>query len=158
MERGEQIHADQNQSKPRRLILAVVFLHISAGLGLLAAVAFVLISLLWGSFNSALASFALSEGKSTPAVLPTFAGYGIIAVIVVTGAVAYAVAAEVVVWGLNRRKYWAWVMGIVVAGLQILTGWHYVIQVVLAGFILWGLLDGETVAAFRTAQEGRICR
>lgn len=155
MEGEELVRSEESPSKPKRLILAVVFLHVSAAVGVLAAAAIAVVCILFGSLNSGLMSFVFSEGKTPAAtpVAPSLGGYGFIVVLALVGAVLYAVAAEVAVWGLNRRRYWAWVTGIVLAGGQILTGWQYVIQAALGGLILWGLLDRDTVAAFRRGRK-----
>ncbi len=102
---------------------------------------------------SALLSDAKAPGMGATSAAVSLGGYGLIVILAVVVAVVYAVAAEIVAWGLNRRRYWAWVAGIVLAGLLVLTGWHNVIHVVMGGLILWGLLDPDSVAAFRRAPQ-----
>ncbi len=43
---------------------------------------------------------------------------------------------EVVAWGLRRRKFWAWVAGLVIFGIYVPS-----LFFLLGGFGLWGLLD-----------------
>lgn len=67
---------------------------------------------------------------------------------------ASALGLELVVRGLKRRRYWAWIVGLVVCGFLILGGLNnYGITLVLGGLALWGLVDPETVAAFRPIQS-----
>jgi Ca2+/Na+ antiporter len=60
----------------------------------------------------------------------------------------FAAGVEVVVWGLKKLKYWAWITGIVTCAFYISS-----IFIVLGGLGLWGLLDAETQAAFNAARS-----
>jgi hypothetical protein len=48
----------------------------------------------------------------------------------------WAMGAEVIVYGLKRRKFWAWVAGLIVFGMYVMSAF-----LPLGAFGLWGLLD-----------------
>ncbi len=76
--------------------------------------------------------------------------YEALIIVLALFAVLVAIGIELVIRGLNRREYWAWITGIVISGfllLGIMSG--NVIGAVLGGLALRGLVDPETVAAFR---------
>jgi ABC-type Fe3+-siderophore transport system permease subunit len=140
----------ENQAKPKRLILTIVGLHNSAGLAVVGTIA---VAVLMACCTSRSVGAASAGGEVGIDVRPDFGSFGLMAAGVVVFAIAFAVAAELVVLGLNRRRYWAWVTGLVLAGIQVLSGWHYVVQVLLGGLVLWGLLDRESVDAFQKARR-----
>lgn len=63
------------------------------------------------------------------------------------------VGIELATRGLNRQKYWAWIVGIVISGLMIVSGFHNFIGIVIGGLALWGLVDPDTIAAFKPQQS-----
>lgn len=54
-----------------------------------------------------------------------------------------AAGIEYVAYGLNQRKFWAWVAGLIIFGLYVPSAF-----LPLGGFGLWGLLDKGTRAEF----------
>lgn len=84
--------------------------------------------------------------------LQPFAVFSVVGYILAGFAVLFAAFIEFVSWGLRKRAYWAWISGIVVCGLLITSGLHNFVGLVLGGLALWGLVDPETVAAFKPAQ------
>ena len=112
---------------PRRLKMTVVCFHF---LAVLSVICIVPITLAIGSEGTGAPKFVL---LSVPWVC-----------------VLFALVVELVAWGLKRRQYQAWVSGIVISGLAII--FHFLsmgIGGILGGLALWGLIDSETVAAFR---------
>jgi hypothetical protein len=101
--------------------MAVVCLHISAFLYLLIGVGFLLV-------------FIKAEED---AELLVFGGGTLIFCL------ALVVGIEVVVYGLKRRKYWAWIAALCIFGAYALS-----IFLPLGAFGLWGLLDSGTQKEF----------
>ena len=103
-----------------RIGLAVVCLHISAALYVLLGLAFPL--------------FLADDrsGVGLPIALGFFAF-----------CVALAVGIELVVYGLGRRKLWAWIAGLCIFGMYVPS-----LFFPLGALGLWGLLDNGSRAAF----------
>jgi hypothetical protein len=55
----------------------------------------------------------------------------------------WAIGMEVIVYGLKRRKFWAWVAGLIVFSMYAMS-----IFLPLGAFGLWGLLDRGSRAEF----------
>lgn len=100
---------------PHRILMAIVCLHISAVLYLLLGVAMGLVFYFDPDFGTARVPIAL--------------GMFLFCLVLVVGI-------EVVVWGLTKRKFWAWVAGLCIFGLYAPS-----LFIILAGFGFWGLLD-----------------
>lgn len=103
-----------------KIRLAIVCLHISAGLYLLVG------PLL----------FLLLEGDDTKLRLAIGAGMFIFCLILVAGI-------ELVVYGLLRRKFWAWVAGLCIFGLYLPS-----LFLPLGALGFWGLLDSGSRREF----------
>ena len=127
---------------PRRLPITVVCFHVGAVLAVAIAVAtFVLGGLLRDVFGPGSGGDPL--GGTISALHWFWSCTGVAFALL-------AVGLQVLVWGLRRRMYWAWILGIVVCGLQIASILQGVIPLaVLGGLGLWGLVDSETVVAFK---------
>lgn len=128
---------------PRRLIITIVCFHISAVLSALSGITLlVAASMFTELFRQAgpRSDYVLSQVATAMGVaLPVFAGIAVVA----------AVGIELTINGLNKRKYWAWIVGLVLSGLMIMSGMQNIIGFALGGLALWGLVDPDTVAAFR---------
>lgn len=125
---------------PGRLSITVVCLHISAALYVLLGIGFAFF-LGFYSFSQ----FALAD----PSVSSVSQFGGIfLSVLIFVLFLLLAVGVEVVVWGLRKLKYWAWIVGIVICALYVTSAF-----VILGALGLWGLLDSETQAAFRAAKR-----
>jgi len=103
-----------------KIRLAIVCLHISAGL-----------YLLLGPLM-----FVLSEDDDTGLGLAFALGVLIFCLVLVAGI-------EYVVYGLIRRKFWAWVAGLCIFGLYLPS-----LFLPLGALGLWGLLDAGTRREF----------
>jgi len=65
------------------------------------------------------------------------------AVVALLLCLALAVGIEIVVYGLRRRKFWAWVTGLCIFGIYLPS-----LFLPLGAIGLWGLLDGGSQAEF----------
>jgi hypothetical protein len=68
----------------------------------------------------------------------------LIAVLMFAFCLALIVGIEFVVWGLKKRRYWAWIVGIVIFGIYLPS-----LYLVLGALGMWGLLDESSRAQFR---------
>ena len=136
---------------PRRLIITVVCFHITAVLFLLFGIAAVGGGIIVGvAMGTTVADVGSNAPDDVNPILqmvrmmgPLFVVYGAICIL-------GAVGLEALIRALGKCRYWAWVVGIVVCGLQIASILQGVIPLaVLGGLGLWGLVDSETVVAFR---------
>ena len=107
-----------------KLQLAIVCLHISAGL-------YLLIGPLM---------FLFLEGDDIGLGLALAGGVFMFCLVLVAGI-------EVVVYGLHRRKFWAWVAGLCIFGLYLPS-----LFLPLGALGLWGLLDADTRREFGVGQ------
>lgn len=134
---------------PKRLIITIVCFHITAALSLLAGVAVAVAGRLFaGLFPE------MTEGLKGPEAAmfgQVFSAVGIGVILMALFVLCWVAWIEVVVWGLNKRNYWAWIMGLVICGLMIVSGTQTGIGLVLGGLSLWGLVDPDSVEAFRPA-------
>jgi hypothetical protein len=126
------------KNMPGRLNITIVCLHISAAL-------YVLLGIGFGIFFAFVSTQSISSDPSLTSVQPLGIFLGVFTLIF---SLLLAVGVEVIVWGLRKLKYWAWIAGIVVCALYITSAF-----VVLGALGLWGLLDSETQAAFRAAKQ-----
>jgi hypothetical protein len=78
----------------------------------------------------------VNGGNGTEANLPA-------AVVLLLFFLALAVGVEVVVYGLNRRRFWAWVAGLAIFGVYVPSGF-----LPLGVLGLWGLLQKASRAEF----------
>ena len=138
---------------PKRLPITIVCFHISAALVVLAGI---LLVILWTGSSLALAtSHAVRAAPDVmpdvPSVLSLHGGmFVVIALVSLMLFVLCAVGIEYVIRGLHGRGYWAWIAGIVISGLMIVFGTQPpFVGLVLGGLSLWGLVDPDSVAAFR---------
>ena len=116
---------------PNRLKMTIVCFHISTALYVLLGLGFLLI---------------LVNIPPDPDLPRSFGP--IVGVIVLILCLVFAAGVEVMVWGLKKLKYWAWIMAIVNCAFYISS-----IFFILGGLGLWGLLDSETQAAFNEARS-----
>ena len=136
---------------PRRLIITIVCFHIAVALMVLFGILIVSVGALFGSFAGPIGHRA-AYGPM-PHIIRTVAHVALPLVAVVL--VFVAVGIELVIMGLNRRRYWAWIVGLVISGTMILHGLHaFLVSTALGGLALWGLVDPETVTAFRPITGG----
>jgi hypothetical protein len=101
--------------------MTIVCLHISTALYVLCAVGVV--------------AFAALDGEKLDAA--RLAIYGGLTAF----CLAFAAVPEVAVYGIRRRRFWGWVLGVVLCGLYALS-----IFFPLGAFGLWGLLDAGSRA------------
>jgi hypothetical protein len=116
---------------PGKLRMTVICFHISAVLYVVLGILLLVI----------FASFPLSDLQIPNRFWLT---YGIISCLL---CIALAIGVEIVVWGLTKLKYWAWIVGIMICGLYVTS-----LFIILGGLGLWGLLDTGTQAAFQEAR------
>lgn len=126
---------------PKRLIITIVCFHVSAAIAVLAGLALAAFATV---FDGLISEAMRASGYKIPA-----GELGFVGVIAVICAIIWAAGVEIVIWGLNRRQYWAWIAGIVVCGLIIVSGTHNIVGLALGGLGLWGLLDPDSIAAFK---------
>jgi hypothetical protein len=140
---------------PRRLIITIVCFHIVAVLAVFAGVDLLLLDQMAGGIFSDMAnSMKSSADQPIGDVLGNF--WTFMRVIIPVAGVFFillAIAVEAVIYGLNKRSYWAWITGIVLCGLLILSGFKIIVPILLGGLALWGLVDPDSVAAFRPSQS-----
>jgi len=163
---------------PKRIVLASIGFHLSALVSMLFA------CVLFTGLKDCLLLTGESAGPSSdPGIAFANAmvhGTALTAWTVVSVPVLWAIAAECVPWGLRKRKYGAWVFGIILAGIQLIAGIQLLLEsqqlgplafqpwapaanvltiarwfpLPLAALALWGLLDAGTVIAFRPRAAG----
>ncbi|NJN59278.1 MAG: hypothetical protein HC879_18150 [Leptolyngbyaceae cyanobacterium SL_5_9] len=121
-----------------RLGITIVCFHISAAL-------YVLLGIGLAIFFGFIATQPASPEEYSIAVQPLGIFLGVFTLIF---SFLLAAGVEVVVWGLRKLKYWAWIVGIVICALYITSAF-----VILGGLGLWGLLDSDTQAASRAARQ-----
>jgi len=130
-----------------KIIFATISLHISAflyflvGLGMMALFAF------WIPFerqaSGTLQQHALATDQRNYAEL-------CIALFMFLFCVALVIGIEVVAYGLERRKFWAWIAGMCIFGLYVPS-----LFLPLRAFGLWGLLDEDSRAEFGVGTQPR---
>jgi len=118
---------EEHEAVQHRLGMAIVCLHISA-------ILYLLIGLLAFPLLTALDE----SGEATPTAL-----------FLLLTCPAMVVGIEAVVYGLRRRKFWAWVVGIILFGLYVPS-----LFLPLGAFGLWGLLDEGSRAEFGIGGSG----
>lgn len=139
---------------PKRLIITVVCFHITAamllGFAILAFAMFGPLGLFGGLVNEMTRQMP-QTGPAMPEFFRTILGV-MTAYIGLVGLalVASAIGVEIVVWGLRKLDYWAWIAGIVICGLLIVSGFSgLILHLALGGLGLWGLVDPDSVKAFK---------
>jgi hypothetical protein len=146
---------------PKRLIITIVCFHITAVLLVLGAIAVVTVGLFMSSLFGAMGQAMGGHPAGDMPIGSIFGGFApasaVFLALMGLAIVACAVVIEFVIRGLNQRAYWAWIVGLVVCGLLIMNGLHsFGIGVALGGLGLWGLVDPDTVAAFKpTAMDSQ---
>ena len=149
---------------PKRLIITKVCFHIVAALLVIGAVVIVLVAA--GPMRQILQAFTdmgRDLANAGPAagdaefgtIFSSMAGaaWAMMAVLSVI-LVGSAVGVELVIRGLGRLQYWAWIVGIVICGLLIVPVLHaHLISAALGGLGLWGLVDPESVRAFNPRDD-----
>lgn len=109
---------------PRRLIVTLVCFHASAAVVLMVGLGLTFMQLLFADHM----------------------GWPLDGVVVILSAVAI----EVVALSLKQVKYWAWIAGIMISGFMIVYGFITLyVSLIIGGLSLWGLVDPESVAAFK---------
>ena len=105
--------------------MATACLHISAAIYVLGA--------------AGLAAFAIwgPDDPSAPGVQAIV--FGAIAVF----CLLLAVIPEIAVWGIHRRRFWAWILGLIIFAIYVPS-----LFLPLGAFGLWGLLDAGSRAEF----------
>jgi hypothetical protein len=119
---------------PNRLKLATISLHIGA-----------VIYALLGIGALALLPFLLSQTTDPTDRWVTVA----MLLFLVVFSLGLAAASEAIVWGLGRRRTWAWVAGLCVFGLYVPS-----LFLPLGALGLWGLLDPGSRALFGMSAPG----
>jgi hypothetical protein len=105
---------------PKRLILTIIFLRINTIIYTLAALCILLI------ITTSERRVHVKEGLEIFALVANL-----------------PVGFEVIIHGLKKLKFWAWVVALLICGIFLFS-----ILAPLAGLGLWGLLDSESRAAF----------
>lgn len=150
---------------PKRLIITVVCFHVTAALLALAGLAVLVFFAVMGMLGGAVSDAARQmPGHGIPAnpdiggmMSSIFALLAAYAGIFGLGFLAVAVGVEVVVWGLKKLEYWAWVVGIVICGMLIVSVFSGALfNPVLGGLGLWGLVDRDSVAAFKSEEKSSL--
>lgn len=114
-------------AKRHKIGLAAVCLHISAAL-------YVIVGLL-------MFPLFMSDDET---------GLGLpLAIVMLLVCLALAAGIEFVVYGLHRRKFWAWVAGLCIFGLYAPS-----LFLPLGALGLWGLLDSSSRAEFGVGNSG----
>lgn len=131
-----------------KIIFATVSLHISAflyfltGLGMMALFAFLI------PFERQTSEMpqrqALATGHQNYAEL-------CIGLFMFLFCLALVFGIEVVAYGLERRKFWAWIAGLCIFGLYVPS-----LFLPLGAFGLWGLLDEGSRAEFAVGTQPRL--
>ena len=111
---------------PHRINLAILCLHISAAL-------YLVVGILFGVL--------FHDDEDLGALAMPFAIGAMVFCVLLTAGI------EVVVWGLRRRKFWAWVAGLCIFGIYIPS-----LFLPLGALGLWGLLDAGSRRAFGLGQ------
>lgn len=115
---------------PNRIRMAIVCLHVSSILYVLFAIVFPLLF------------FLMPEDDTPPA-------FRIVLAVLLGGiGLVCAIGAEVVAWGLGRRRYWAWIAGLCVFGLYTPS-----LFLPLGVLGLWGLLDSGSQEVFQAVRK-----
>ncbi len=138
---------------PRRLIITKVCFGVTAVL--LVAVAVVVTSFLWPQFELlggvSSIKFGAPGGDAVQGIFSRATtllwGRLIVCWVLLVGSV---ITLLTVVRGLNRLRYSAWITGIVISGLligSVLLG--NIPGLILGSLSLWGLVDPESVVAFK---------
>jgi hypothetical protein len=73
---------------------------------------------------------------------------GIFTTLLVFTAFICGAGLELVIWGLKRTRYWAWITGLIIAGLFIPSGF-----IVLGIIGLLGLVNKDVIATFEAARK-----
>ena len=110
---------------------AIWSLHISA-------VLYILLGVLVLAFPTFLLQDAGSGDAEFDAMFAT-----IFSIVMALVSLALVIGIEVVVWGLGKRKFWAWVAGLCIFALYVPS-----LFLPLGAFGLWGLLDKGSREAF----------
>lgn len=136
---------------PKRLVITVVCFHIVAVLAVLAGIAIIVAGLtIGGAFYNGMLGTGPEADPMMRQVITVVARYMQIAIPVFGAAlIMIAVFVEAIIYSLRRKRYWAWITGIVLCGLLILSGFKTIIPIILGGLALWGLVDPDSVDAFR---------
>jgi hypothetical protein len=134
---------------PKRLIITKVCFHVVAAWCLLGAIA-MLVAM--GPLREMASE--LTGSNSDPDLAPVLgvirATAGPMLVATVAVGLAGVLGLELLIRGLSRRRYWAWVVSLVVSGFLIFGSVHsYGVTLIVGGLSLWGLVDPDTVAAFK---------
>lgn len=123
---------------PKRLILTIVCFCIAAALLVYEGTV---------ALTAALGNWAPGEGT------PFIGGLLTLRIMFALYAALYwlcAVGIALVIRGLSRLAYWAWIAGLVICGMMIASfDRTLLVSLVLGGLSLGGLVDPESVRAFR---------
>ena len=115
-----------------RLGMAAACLHISTALYALGAAGFAAYAI-WGPGD-----------PSSPGV------EGVVFGVIAFFCLLLAAVPEIAAWGIRRRRFWGWIMGLVIFGLYVPS-----LFLPLGAFGLWGLLDAGSRAEFGIGGGGR---
>ena len=127
---------------PHKIIFATISLHISAflyflvGLGMMALFAL---------------GLPLDDGPSARVNEPPPRAVGLcLGLFLFVFCLALIVGIEVVAYGIQRRKFWAWIAGLCIFGMYVPS-----LFLPLGAFGLWGLLDEGSRAEFGVGTQPR---
>jgi len=131
-----------------KISFATASLHISAFLYLLVGLGMFVLFALWLPYEQATTDVPRRQQLATGGQPDYFAlGMGVFMLLF---CVALIVGIEVVAWGIQRRKFWAWIAGLCIFAMYVPS-----LFLPLGAFGLWGLLDEGSRAEFGIGRQSR---
>jgi hypothetical protein len=127
-----------NNEGAHRLTMAIWSLHLTAIVDVLFGLGLGALGIL--GFTFAREPVPLDERLA----MALFLGAGLFFLVLLTA------SAEIVAWGIRRRRRWSWVAGIVVLVFHATSFFYWP----MVGFGLWGLLDGGSQRELRRLRTG----
>ncbi|MHB9037602.1 MAG: hypothetical protein ACYC64_13120 [Armatimonadota bacterium] len=128
---------------PKRLIVTIVCFHITAVMLIICGIALLVACLFVDSF---LGNFFFREMKTDPNMM---SGMRLMYFLISGISLLSGLGIECIIRGLNRRRYWAWIIGIIASCLLIVVDPLIFVTKVLGGLALWGLVVSDTTAVFK---------
>jgi hypothetical protein len=130
-----------------KIIFATVSLHLSAFLYFLVGLGMLALFVFWLPFEHAASEMPQRRQLGTGQRDDVGLGIGLFMFLF---CLALIVGIEVVAYGLERRKFWAWIAGLCIFGLYVPS-----LFFPLGAFGLWGLLDEGSRAEFGIQSQPR---